>query len=92
MRHAHTGSRSARSNGAERIEVPAERHGDTHDEPRSPHTLLDERGRQIGHITPASIPPEFGRLEPTLLLRRDAASTPTNTGPHSVGQDTEGDQ
>ncbi|KPK09440.1 MAG: hypothetical protein AMS20_00565 [Gemmatimonas sp. SG8_28] len=92
MRHAHTGSRSARSNGAGRIEVPAERHGGTRDQPPTPHTLLDDRGRQIGQITRASTPPEFGRLEPTLLLRRDAASTPTNTGPQSVGQDSERDQ
>jgi hypothetical protein len=92
MRHAHTGSRSARSHRAGRAEVHAERHGGSGDEPRSPHTLLDERGRQIGQITRASTPPEFGRLEPTLLLRRDAASTPTNAGPHSIGQDSERDQ
>ena len=92
MRHAHTGSRSARSNGAGRTEVHAVQHGGTRDEPPTPHTLLDDRGRQIGEITRASTPPGFGRLEPTLLLRRDATSTPTDTGPHSVGQDTEGDQ
>jgi hypothetical protein len=92
MRHPHTGSRSARSNGAGRSELHAGRPGGTHDEPHTPHTLLDERGRQIGQITRASTLPEFGRLEPTLLLRRDAASTPTNTAPHSVGQDSERDQ
>lgn len=92
MRHAHIDSRSARSHGAGRTDMNAERHGGIGDEPRSPHTLLDDRGKQIGQITRASTPPEFGRLEPTLLLRRDRALTPTNAGTDSIGQDSERNQ
>jgi hypothetical protein len=92
MRHAHTDSRSARSHGAGRTETRAERHGGTDAELRSPHTLLDERGKMIGQITRATTLPEFGRLEPTLLLRRVTASTPTNAGTHSISQKSERDQ
>ena len=92
MRHAHTGSRSAGSRVAGRTDQRTEQFASTGDEPSGPHTLLDDRGRQIGQITRAATRPEFGRLEPTLLLRRNGASALTNAGPHSSGQDSERDE
>jgi hypothetical protein len=81
MRHARNGSLPQCPHGPGCTEVCAKQPASTGAERSSPHALLDERGRQIGQITRASTRPEFGRLEPTLLLRRDDALPIRDRGP-----------
>lgn len=80
MRHAHSGSRSLRVHVAGGCDAHAERRPAIGHDAACHHTLLDDRGRQIGRITNTPIQPEFGRLEPTLLLRRDDVSLTSDDG------------
>jgi hypothetical protein len=70
MRHTHTGPRSTGAGAEGCSDVRATLRPSERGSPRR-HTLCDESGKPIGEIMSTPAQPEFGRLEPTLLLRRD---------------------
>jgi len=46
------------------------------------HRLLDEHGTFLGKIDSGTAPPVFGRLEPTVYLRRDLSPAGEAAAPH----------
>ena len=86
MYKTHRLSRSARDPGEGRGATRVERRPAAAPTPDdADHRLLDEQGTPIGHIIKTDTQPEFGRLEPTLLLQREArAGSKANSG-HEKG-------
>lgn len=89
MRHAHDDSRAVGVRVARCDDVGANEGPNVGTAAAGHHVLLDEHGRQVGRITGTSTPLEFGRLEPTLLLRRNGTLPATRTPADSDGLDSE---